>query len=51
MDRDVTKKFKGLDGHAVPIAYVSSKGNSGHPVLEASKRYVELELIQVAFNV
>ncbi|XP_062027599.1 common plant regulatory factor 1-like isoform X1 [Rosa rugosa] len=41
MDQDVTKKFKGLDGHAVPIAYVSSKGNSGHPLLEASKSFEE----------
>lgn len=43
MDQDVTKKLKGLDGHA----YVSPKGNSGHLALEATKRYVELKLIKL----
>lgn len=38
MDQDVKKKLKGLDGTAVPVGYDSLK-DTGHPVLEASKRY------------
>lgn len=38
----------GQDGHAVPVRLDSSKGDATHPVLRASKRYLELKLLYVA---
>lgn len=42
MGQDVTKKLKGMNGHAVAVGYGSPNGDAGHVVLGSSKRSVTL---------
>lgn len=43
MDQGVRKKFKRLDGLAVPVGNVSTEGDAGGSVYEVSQRFVGLK--------